>query len=262
MSWLARSRYDEKTKSLGGDVIMSRVALVTGGTRGIGSAIAKGLKSAGYKVAANYGGNDDAAQKFKSETGIPVFKWDVSSYEACADGIKKVEAEVGPVEVLVNNAGITRDATLHRMKPEQWTAVINTNLNSLFNMCRNVIEGMRDRKFGRIINISSINGQKGQLGQTNYSAAKAGELGFTKALAQESARSGITVNAIAPGYINTEMVQAVPKDVLEKSILPLIPIGRLGEPEEIARCVVFLASDDAGLITGSTLSANGGQYFI
>jgi acetoacetyl-CoA reductase len=241
---------------------MARVALVTGGTRGIGAAIARALKAGGYKVAANYGGNDDAAQKFKAETSIPVFKWDVSSYEACSDGIKKVEAEVGPIEVLVNNAGITRDAMFHRMKPEQWTAVINTNLGSLFNMCRPVIEGMRERKFGRIVNISSINGQKGQAGQTNYSAAKAGELGFTKALAQEGARSGITVNAICPGYINTEMVQAVPKDVLEKSILPLIPIGRLGEPEEIARCVVFLASDDAGLITGATLSANGGQFFV
>jgi acetoacetyl-CoA reductase len=236
--------------------------LVTGGTRGIGAAIAKGLKSAGYKVAANYGGNDEAAQKFKAETGVPVYKWDVSSYEACAGGIKTVESDVGPVEILVNNAGITRDAMFHRMKPEQWASVISTNLGSLFNMCRPVIEGMRDRKFGRIINISSINGQKGQMGQTNYSAAKAGELGFTKALAQEAARSGITVNAICPGYINTEMVQAVPKDVLEKSILPLIPIGRLGEPEEIARCVMFLASDEAGLITGSTLSANGGQYFI
>jgi len=241
---------------------MARVALVTGGTRGIGAAISKALKTGGYKVAANYGGNDAAAQKFKAETGIPVFKWDVSSYEACADGIKKVEAEVGPVEVLVNNAGITRDAMFHRMKPDQWSAVINTNLGSLFNMCRPLIEGMRERKFGRIVNISSINGQKGQAGQTNYSAAKAGELGFTKALAQEGARSGITVNAICPGYINTEMVQAVPKDVLEKSILPLIPIGRLGEPEEIARCVAFLASDEAGLITGATLSANGGQFFV
>jgi acetoacetyl-CoA reductase len=241
---------------------MARVALVTGGTRGIGAAIAKALKAAGYTVAANYGGNDEAALKFKAETGIPVFKWDVSSFEACAEGIKQVEATVGAIEVLVNNAGITRDATLHRMKPEQWNAVINTNLGSLFNMCRNVIEGMRARKFGRIVNISSINGQKGQMGQCNYSAAKAGELGFTKALAQESAKSGITVNAICPGYINTEMVQAVPKDVLEKSILPAIPIGRLGEPEEIARCVVFLASDDAGLLTGSTLTANGGQYFI
>jgi acetoacetyl-CoA reductase len=239
---------------------MSRVALVTGGTRGIGAAIAKALQAAGYKVAANYGGNDEAAAKFKAETGIAVFKWDVSSFDACADGVKKVQAELGPVEVLVNNAGITRDAMLHRMKPEQWNAVINTNLGSLFNMTRQVIEGMRAAKFGRIINISSINGQKGQMGQCNYSAAKAGEIGFTKALAQEGARSGITVNAICPGYINTEMVQAVPKEVLEKNILPQIPIGRLGEPEEIARCVVFLASDDAGLITGSTLTANGGQY--
>src|SRR5918994_7566272 len=239
---------------------MARVALVTGGTRCIGAAITRTLKGAGYQVAANYGGNDEAAQKFKAETGIPVYKWDVSSYQSCADGLKKVEAELGPVEVLVNNAGITRDTMFHRMKPEQWSDVINTNLSSLFNMCRPVIEGMRERKFGRIINISSINGQKGQMGQTNYSAAKAGELGFTKALAQESAKLAITVNAIAPGYINTEMVQAVPKDVLEKSILPQIPIGRLGEPEEIARCVVFLASDDAGLITGSTLTVNGGQY--
>src|SRR5438477_3056240 len=239
----------------------AKVALVTGGTRGIGAAIAKALKAAGYKVAANYGGNDAAAEKFKGETGIAVFKWDVSSHDACAAGIKRVEAELGPIEVLVNNAGITRDAVFHRMTAEQWTAVINTNLNSLFNMCRPVIEGMRERNFGRIINVSSINGQKGQMGQTNYSAAKAGDLGFTKALAQECARKGITVNAVCPGYINTEMVQAVPKDVLEKSVIPQIPIGRLGEPEEIARCIVFLASDDAGLITGSTLSANGGQYF-
>jgi acetoacetyl-CoA reductase len=239
---------------------MSRVAVVTGGTRGIGAAIAKALQKAGYKVAANYGGNDEAAQKFNSETGIPVFKWDVSSFEACNAGIQKVATELGPVDVLVNNAGITRDTMFHRMKPEQWVAVINTNLNSLFNMCRPVIEGMRERKFGRIINISSINGQKGQMGQSNYSAAKAGEIGFTKALAQENARAGITVNAICPGYINTEMVQAVPKDVLEKSIIPQIPVGRLGEPEEIARCVLFLASDEAGFITGSTLSANGGQY--
>ncbi|HMA72003.1 MAG TPA: acetoacetyl-CoA reductase [Xanthobacteraceae bacterium] len=241
---------------------MTRVAVVTGGTRGIGAAISKALKAAGYKVAANYGGNDEAAAKFKAETGINVYKWDVSSYEACVEGLKQVVTELGPVEVLVNNAGITRDSTFHRMKHEQWLAVINTNLVSLFNMCRPVIEGMRERKFGRIINISSINGQKGQIGQTNYSAAKAGEIGFTKALAQENARAGVTVNAICPGYINTEMVQAVPKEVLEKSILPLIPIGRLGEPEEIARCVVFLASDDAGLITGSTLSANGGQVMM
>jgi acetoacetyl-CoA reductase len=241
---------------------MARVAVVTGGTRGIGAAIAKALKGAGYKVAAVYAGNDEAAQKFKGETGIPVFKWDVSSFDACTAGLKQVESELGPVDVLVNNAGITRDAPFHRMTPEQWTAVINTNLNSLFNMCRPVIDGMRSRKYGRIINVSSINGQKGQFGQSNYSAAKAGEIGFTKALALEGARAGITVNAIAPGYINTEMVQAVPKDVLEKNILPLIPVGRLGEPEDIARCVVFLASDDAGFITGSTLSANGGQYLI
>jgi len=240
---------------------MARVALVTGGTRGIGAAIAKALKDKGYKVAASYAGNDEAAQKFKAETGIPVFKWDVSSYEACGAGIKQVEAEVGPIEVLVNNAGITKDGMFHRMTPEQWNAVIGTNLGSLFNMTRQVWEGMRARKFGRVVNISSINGQKGQMGQVNYSAAKAGELGFTKALAQEGAKAGITVNAICPGYINTEMVQAVPKDVLEKSILPQIPIGRLGEPEEIARCVVFLAADDAGLITGATLTANGGQYF-
>src|SRR2546425_4390038 len=238
---------------------MSRVAVVTGGTRGIGEAISKALKAAGYKVAANYGGNDAAAQKFKAATGIAVYKWDVGSYDACVAGIEKVEADLGPIEVLVNNAGITRDTMFHRMTPEQWTAVINTNLNSLFNMCRPVIDGMRARKFGRIINISSINGQKGQLGQTNYSAAKAGELGFTKALAQESAKSGITVNAICPGYIATEMVKAVPQEVLEKNILPYIPLGRLGEPEEIARCVVFLAADEAGLITGSTLSANCGQ---
>jgi acetoacetyl-CoA reductase len=241
---------------------MSRVAVVTGGTRGIGEAISKALKAAGYKVAANYGGNDEAAQKFKSATGIPVYKWDVSSYESCAEGLKKVEADVGPIEVLVNNAGVTRDTMFHRMTPEQWSTVINTNLNSLFNMCRPVIEGMRARKFGRIVNISSINGQKGQMGQSNYSAAKAGELGFTKALAQEGAKSGITVNAICPGYIATEMVKAVPKDVLEKSILPQIPLGRLGEPEEIARCVVFLAADDAGLITGATISANGGQAMM
>jgi acetoacetyl-CoA reductase len=240
---------------------MPRIALVTGGTRGIGAAISKALKGAGYAVAANYGGNDEAAQKFKSETAIAVYKWDVSSFEACANGVKQIEAALGPIDVLVNNAGITRDAQLYHMKPEQWTEVINTDLGSLFNMCRNVIEGMRERKFGRIINISSINGQKGQFGQTNYSAAKAGVIGFTKALAQEGARVGITVNAICPGYIATEMVKAMSQEVLQKNILPQIPIGRLGEPEEIARCVVFLASDGAGLITGSTLSANGGQYF-
>src|SRR6201998_2305157 len=239
---------------------MARVALVTGGTRGIGAAISKALKAAGYKVAATYGSSDQAAQKFKAETGINVYKWDVSSFDACAAGVKKVEAELGPIDILVNNAGITRDTQLHRMKPEKWTEVINTNLGSLFNMCRNVIEGMRERKFGRIINISSINGQKGQYATTNYTAAKAGEIGFTKALAQEGARVGITVNAICPGYIATDMVKAMPQELLEKNILPQIPIGRLGEPEEIARCVVFLAADDAGLLTGSTLSADGGTF--
>ncbi|WP_421699929.1 acetoacetyl-CoA reductase [Ancylobacter sp.] len=238
---------------------MARVALVTGGTRGIGAAIGKALKAAGYTVAANYAGNDAAAAAFTAETGIATFKWDVSDFEACKAGIAEVTEKLGPVEVLVNNAGITRDGMLHKMSPENWHAVLNTNLTSVFNMCRNVIEDMRERGFGRIVNISSINGQKGQMGQTNYSAAKAGEIGFTKALAQEVARKGITVNAICPGYIATEMVLAVPKDVLEKSILPQIPVGRLGQAEEIARCVVFLAADDAGFITGSTLSANGGQ---
>ncbi|MBN9603588.1 MAG: acetoacetyl-CoA reductase [Afipia felis] len=239
---------------------MTRTALVTGGTRGIGAAISKALKGAGYNVAASYAGNDEAAAKFKAETGIAVYKWDVASFEACAEGVKKVEAEVGSVDVLVNNAGITRDVPFHKMTLDQWNAVINTNLGSLFNMSRQVIEGMRSRKFGRIINISSINGQKGQFGQVNYSASKAGDIGFTKALALETARGGITVNAICPGYINTEMVQAVPKDVLEQKILPLIPSNRLGEPEEIARAVVFLAAEDAGFITGSTLTVNGGQY--
>jgi acetoacetyl-CoA reductase len=241
---------------------MGRVAVVTGGSRGIGAAISKALKAAGYKVAATYAGNDAAANAFKAETGIPVYKWDVSNTEACAAGLKQVEADLGPIEVLINNAGITRDSAFHRMTAEQWHAVINTNLNSLFNMTRPVIEGMRARKFGRIINISSINGQKGQFGQTNYSAAKAGDLGFTKALAQESAKLGITVNAICPGYIATEMVMAVPQEVREKSIIPQIAVGRLGEAEEIARCVVFLAADEAGFITGSTLSANGGQYMM
>ena len=238
---------------------MARTALVTGGTRGIGEAISIALKGAGYNVAANYAGNDQAAAAFKEKTGIPVFKWDVSDFEACKAGVAQVEAALGPVDVLVNNAGITRDATLHRMTLEQWNAVINTNLNSAFNMCRQVIEGMRARKFGRIVCISSINGQKGQFGQTNYSAAKAGEIGFVKALAQESAALGITVNAIAPGYVATEMVRAVPEDVLKK-IISTIPVGRLGEPEDIARCVAFLVADDAGFITGSTLTANGAQY--
>jgi len=241
---------------------MTRVAVVTGGTRGIGAAISKALKAADYRVAASYGGNDAAARQFNEETGIAVHKWDVGSYDACAAGLKKVEAELGPVEVLVNNAGITRDTMFHKMTAADWLAVINTNLNSLFNTCRPVIEGMRDRGFGRIVNISSVNGQKGQMGQVNYSAAKAGEIGFTKALAQENARKGITVNTICPGYIGTDMVRAVPKEVLDKSSLPQIPIGRLGEPEEVARCVVFLVSDAAGYFTGATLSVNGGQYMV
>ena len=240
---------------------MARVALVTGGTRGIGHAISVALKSAGYRVAASYAGNDAAAQQFQVETGIPVYKFDVSSYEASEKAIKQVESDLGPIDVLVNNAGITKDTMFHKMTKEHWDAVIGTNLNGLFNVTRQVWEGMRARKFGRVINISSINGQKGQMGQVNYSASKAGDIGFTKALAQEGARAGITVNVICPGYIGTEMVKAIPQDVLEKSILPQIPVGRLGEPHEIARCVVFLASDDAGFITGSTISANGGQYF-
>ena len=239
---------------------MARVALVTGGTRGIGEAISKALQKAGYTVAASYAGNDEAAKKFTAETGIKTYKWDVSDYDSCAEGIRQVEAEVGPVDILVNNAGITKDGMFHRMSKEQWYGVINTNLNSLFNMTRPVWEGMRTRKFGRVICISSINGSKGQMGQVNYSAAKAGDIGFVKALAQEGARAGITVNAITPGYIATEMVKAIDPAVVEKSILPHIPVGRLGEPEEIARAVVFLASDDAGFITGSTLAANGGQY--
>ena len=239
---------------------MSRIAIVTGGTRGIGAAISKALADAGCKVAANYAGNDEAAQKFKAETGIAVYKWDVSDYAACEAGIKQVEADLGPVDILVNNAGITRDAMFHKMSLEQWQQVINTNLNSLFNMTQPVWSGMRDRGFGRVICISSINGQKGQMGQANYSAAKAGDIGFVKALAQEGAAKGITVNAICPGYIGTEMVRAIAPDVLEKRILPLIPAGRLGEPEEIARAVAFLAAEDGGFINGATLSINGGQY--
>jgi acetoacetyl-CoA reductase len=238
---------------------MSRVAVVTGGTRGIGAAISKALAAAGYKVAATYHGNDEAASKFKADTGVYVYKWDVASFEACTAGLAKVVADIGPVDILVNNAGVTKDGMFHKMTADQWYQVINTNLNSLFNMCRPVIEGMRERGFGRIVNISSINGQKGQMGQVNYSASKAGDLGFTKALAQENANKGVTVNAICPGYIATEMVMAVPKEVLEKNIIPQIPVRRLGQPEEIARCVLFLVSDDAGFITGSTLSANGGQ---
>ncbi len=241
---------------------MARIALVTGGTRGIGAAISAALKDIGCTVIANYAANDEAARAFKTETGIEVKKWDVASFEACGKAVGEIEAELGPVDILVNNAGITRDVMFHKMSLEQWQAVIDTNLNSQFNMCRPVIEGMRARNFGRIVNISSINAQKGQMGQSNYCAAKSGEIGFTKALAQENAAKGITVNAICPGYIGTEMVRAVPKEVLEKRILPQIPAGRLGEPEEVARCVVFLASEDAGYITGATLSVNGGQYMV
>jgi acetoacetyl-CoA reductase len=240
---------------------MARVALVTGGSRGIGAAISVALKAAGYKVAANYAGNDEAAEKFKAETGIPVYKWSVADYDACTAGIRQVEADLGPVDVLVNNAGITRDGMFHRMTLQQWREVIDTNLNGAFNMTHPLWSGMRERKFGRVITISSINGQKGQMGQANYSAAKAGDIGFTKALAQEGAKAGITVNVVCPGYIGTDMVMAVPEKVRE-SIIAQIPVGRLGAPEEVARCVVFLASDDAGFITGSTLTANGGQYIV
>ncbi len=239
---------------------MARVALVTGGTRGIGAAISTALKQAGYKVAANYGGNDEAANQFKGETGIPVFKFDVSDAAACEAGIRAVEAELGPVDVLVNNAGITRDGMFHKMTFDQWSAVIRTNLDSMFTCTRPVIDGMRSRSFGRIIIISSINGQKGQMGQANYSAAKAGVIGFAKALALENANKGVTVNVIAPGYIGTEMVKAIDEKVLNERIIPLIPVGRLGTPEEIARAVVFLASEEGGFITGSTLSINGGQH--
>jgi acetoacetyl-CoA reductase len=241
---------------------MARTALVTGGSRGIGEAISIALKDAGYNVAANYGGNDEAANAFKDKTGIPVYKFDVGDFEACAAGVTAVEADLGPIEVLVNNAGITRDGMLHKMGLENWQAVIRTNLDSAFNLTRGVIEGMRARGFGRIVTISSINGQKGQMGQANYAAAKAGVIGFTKAVALENAFKGITANVIAPGYVGTEMVRAVPEEVLKTKILPQIPVGRLAEPEEVARCVVFLAADEAGFITGSTLTANGGQYMV
>lgn len=237
----------------------NKIAIVTGGTRGIGAAISKALIAAGFTVAATYQGNDEAAAAFAAETGAKTFKFDVSDYAACEAGIGQIEATVGPVSVLVNNAGITRDGMLHKATAENWSAVMSTNLDSCFNMCRHVINGMRERNFGRIINISSINGQKGQLGQTNYSAAKAGMIGFTKALALESASKGITVNAICPGYIATEMTQAMKQEVLD-SIIRSIPMARMGKPEEIAETVAFLASDSAAFITGATISANGGQY--
>ena len=238
---------------------MGRVALVTGGTRGIGEAICVALQGAGYRVAANYGGNDTAAQEFSARTGVPAYKFDVSDFDAVAAGITQIEREVGPIEVLVNNAGITRDSTMHKMSYQQWEQVIHTNLTSCFNTCRAVIDGMRERGFGRIVNIGSINGQAGQYGQVNYAAAKSGIHGFTKALAQEGAAKGITVNAVAPGYVDTEMVRAVPPQVLEK-IIARIPVGRLGKPEDIARTVLFLVADEAGFITGSTVSVNGGQH--
>jgi acetoacetyl-CoA reductase len=240
---------------------MSRVVLVSGGTSGIGAAIGKAFKAAGYRVAANYAFTQDRAEAFHDATGIPVFQWDVRDYDACAAGIALVEKTLGPIDILVNNAGITRDAMFHKMSPQQWRDVIDTNLSGVFNMTHPIWPGMRERNFGRIINISSINAQKGQAGQANYSASKAGDIGFTKALAQEGASRNITVNAICPGYIGTEMVRAIPENVLNERILPQIPVGRLGEPEEIARCALFLASDDSGFITGSTLTANGGQYF-
>lgn len=238
--------------------VPNRVALVTGGTRGIGAATARELKAAGYRVATVYAGNDAKAAAFREATGIATYKWDVSDLNACLTGVNRVAGEIGPVEVLINNAGITRDATLHKMTAEAWQSVIGVDLGGCFNMSRAAIGGMRERGFGRIVNISSINGQRGQFGQTNYAAAKAGVLGFTKSLALENAAKGITVNAIAPGYIDTDMVAAVPEQIL-KEIVARVPVGRLGRPEEVARAVLFLVADDAGFITGSTLSVNGGQ---
>ena len=240
---------------------MGRVALVTGGSRGIGAAICKALKAAGHSVAANYAGNDEAAAKFKEETGIPVYKYSVNDYGACVEGTKQIEADLGPIDIVIANAGITRDAPFHRMTPEQWHEVIDTNLTGVFNTVHPVWPGMRERKFGRVVVISSINGQKGQFAQVNYAATKAGDLGIVKSLAQEGARANITANAVCPGYIATEMVMAVPEKVRE-GIIAQIPVGRLGEADEIARCVAFLASDDAGFVTGSTISANGGQFFV
>jgi acetoacetyl-CoA reductase len=238
---------------------MAKTALITGGTRGIGEAISVALKEAGYQVAANYGGNDQAAQAFTQRTGIPAYRFDVADFDAVAAGITRIEQELAPIDVLVNNAGITRDGTLHKMRPDQWQQVIDTNLGSCFNCARAVIDGMRERAFGRIVNIGSINGQAGQYGQVNYAAAKSGIHGFTKALAQEGAAKGVTVNAVAPGYVDTEMVRSVPANVLEK-IIARIPVGRLGQPEDIARAVRFLVADEAGFITGTTLSINGGQH--
>ncbi|MFN3646709.1 MAG: acetoacetyl-CoA reductase [Gemmobacter sp.] len=240
---------------------MSKVALVTGGSRGIGAAISTALKAAGYTVAANYAGNDEAAAKFTAETGIKTYKWNVADYDASKAGIAQVEAELGPIDIVIANAGITRDAPFHKMTPDQWKQVIDTNLTGVFNTVHPVWPGMRDRKFGRVVVISSINGQKGQFGQVNYAATKAGDLGIVKSLAQEGARFGITANAVCPGYIATEMVMAVPEKVRE-SIIAGIPAGRLGEPAEIARCVTFLVADDAGFINGSTISANGAQFFV
>ncbi|WP_121062844.1 acetoacetyl-CoA reductase [Chachezhania antarctica] len=240
---------------------MSRVALVTGGSRGIGAAISRALKDAGYTVAASYAGNDEAAGKFTDETGIKTYKWNVADYEESKAGLAQVEADLGPIEVVVANAGITRDAPFHRMTPDQWHDVVNTNLTGVFNTVHPLWPGMRERGFGRVVVISSINGQKGQFAQVNYAATKAGDLGIVKSLAQEGAAKGITANAICPGYIATDMVMAVPEKVRE-SIIAQIPTGRLGEPEEIARCVVFLASDDAAFINGSTITANGGQFFV
>ncbi len=238
---------------------MTRTAIVTGGSRGIGAAIARALKEQGAQVAATYAGNDEKARAFTEATGIRTYKWNVADYDACKAGVAQVEADLGPVDILVNNAGITRDAPFHKMTPEQWHEVVDTNLNGVFNMTHNVWGGMRERKFGRIVTISSINGQKGQFAQANYAATKAGDIGFTKALAQEGARAGITVNVVAPGYINTDMMSTIPEKIMDQ-IVGAIPVGRLGEAEEIARAVAFLTSDDAGFVTGSTLSANGGQY--
>jgi acetoacetyl-CoA reductase len=240
---------------------MGRVALVTGGTRGIGRAISARLKADGFEVAAGYSGNDDAARATAEELGIMVVKGNVGKFEDCQRAAAEVEAALGPIEILVNNAGITRDGFFHKMTLDQWTQVVSVNMDSLFNMTRQVIEGMRERSFGRIVNISSINGQKGQAGQTNYSAAKSGMIGFTKALAQENAKKGVTVNCVAPGYINTEMMDSIPENVMA-SIVGNIPVARLGEAEEIAACVAFLVRDDASFITGSTISANGGQYMV